>query len=190
MFILSRIIGYARVSTEEQNLDLQKIAIEKYAKSLQMEVVLYVEKISSRKVERIELNNAIKAAAKGDIFVVYKLDRLARSTKELYQITDNLSKKEISFVSIYDHFDTTTATGKAMFAVFAEFERDIIQQRTQAGLEAARKRGKVGGRPSIDIATKRRIKKLFDNGESASDLAKEYGVGRSTVYKILKDTIV
>ena len=193
MFILSRIIGYARVSTEEQNLDLQKIAIEKYAQTQQLEVVLYVEKISSRKVERIELNNAIKAAAKGDIFVVYKLDRLARSTKELYQITDDLSKKEISFVSIYDHFDTTTATGKAMFgmlAVFAEFERDIIQQRTKAGLEAARKRGKVGGRPSIDIATRRRRKKLFDNGERASDLAKEYGVGRSTVYKILKDSII
>lgn len=186
---MGRVIGYARVSTDEQNLDLQQLAIEKYAQEHEMDLVLYVEKVSTRKTERTELQNALKAATKGDRFVVYKLDRLARSTKELYQLTDEMAKRDIDFVSIHDHFDTTSPTGRAMFgmlAVFAEFERDIIQQRTKAGLEAARRRGRLGGRPSIDNDTKRRIIKLFESGESAADIAKEYGIGRSTVYKILK----
>lgn len=186
---MTRIIGYARVSTEDQNLDMQQLAIEKYAHEHNLELTLYVEKISTRKIERTELNNALKAAASGDRFVVYKLDRLARSTKELYQLTDEMTRRGIDFVSVQDSFDTTTPTGRAMFgmlAVFAEFERDIIQQRTKAGLEAARKRGRLGGRPAIDADTKRRIVKLYESGESAADIAKEYGIGRSTVYKVLK----
>ena len=187
---MSRIIGYARVSTEDQNLDLQKIAIEKYAEEQGLELILYVEKISTRKTDRTELQHALKAATKGDRFVVYKLDRLARSTKELYQLTDDMQARGIDFVSIHDSFDTTTPTGRAMFgmlAVFAEFERDIIQQRTKAGLEAARKRGRLGGRPAIDTDTKRRIIKLFESGESATDIAREYSIGRSTIYKILNE---
>ena len=187
---MNRIIGYARVSTEDQNLDMQKMAIEKYAKEQDLELIMYVEKISTRKTERAELQHALKAATKGDRFVVYKLDRLARSTKELYQLTDAMNVQGIDFVSIHDHFDTTTPTGRAMFgmlAVFAEFERDIIQQRTKAGLEAARKRGRLGGRPAIDADTKRRIIKLFESGESAADIGKENGIGRSTVYKILRE---
>lgn len=188
--ILSRIIGYCRVSTEEQNLDMQEQSIKKYAKDKGLELVLYIEKVSSRKTERSELLNAMKAATKGDLFVVYKLDRLARSTKELYELTDLLREKEVDFVSISDSFDTSTPTGKAMFgmlAVFAEFERDIIQQRTKAGLEAARKRGRVGGRPAIDDKVKKHVKALFNAGESASDIAKEYGIGRATVYKIINE---
>lgn len=187
---MTRVVGYARVSTEDQNLDLQRIAIEKYAKEKNLELVMYLEKISSRK-DRHELQNALKAAAKGDVFVIYKLDRLARSTKELYQLTEQLKQKGVEFVSIHDSFDTTTPTGKAMFgmlAVFAEFESDIIQQRTKAGLEAARKRGKVGGRPAIDEKTKRQVVALFKAGESATDIAKEYGIGRATVYKIMNES--
>ncbi|RKQ13458.1 recombinase family protein [Ureibacillus endophyticus] len=186
---MMRVIGYARVSTDDQNLDMQIDAIERYAKEKGLEIVMYVEKESSRK-ERPELINAMKAATKGDIFVVYKLDRLARSTKELYTLTDELSEKEVSFVSVNDSFDTTTPAGKAMFgmlAIFAEFERDIIQQRTVAGLEAARKRGRTGGRPSIDEKTKRQVVALFNAGESATDIAKEYGIGRATVYKIVNE---
>lgn len=100
-----------------------------------------------------------------------------------------MRERDIDFVSISDSFDTSTATGKAMFgmlAVFAEFERDIIQQRTKAGLEAAKKRGKIGGRPAIDEHKKRQIRKLYEAGESAADIAKEFGIGRSTVYKVLK----
>lgn len=189
---MARLIGYARVSTEDQNLDVQLQAIERYALEKGLDLVMYVEKISTRKVERIELKNAIKAATTGDIFVVYKLDRLARSTKELYQLTDGLMEKGVEFVSIQDSFDTTTPTGKAMFgmlAVFAEFERDIIQQRTLAGLEAARRRGKFGGRPKVDEKTRKRVIALFQADESATDIAKEYGISRATVYNILKQEI-
>lgn len=188
---MQRIIGYCRVSTQEQNLDMQERAIEKYAEEKGLRLVMYVEKVSSRKNERGELLNAMKAATQGDLFVVYKLDRLARSTKELYELTEQLKEKQVDFVSISDSFDTSTPTGKAMFgmlAVFAEFERDIIQQRTKAGLEAARKRGRIGGRPTIDEKVKQRVLTLFEAGESASDVAKEYGIGRATVYKIIKES--
>lgn len=177
--MMSRIIGYARVSTNEQDLDLQQQAIEKYAIEKALDHIMYVEKVSTRRVDRTELENAIKASAAGDVFVVYKLDRLARSTKELYQLTERLKDKGVEFISIHDSFDTTTPTGKAMFgmlAVFAEFERDIIQQRTLAGLEDARKRGKTGGRPKIDNKTKQRVRTLYRANESATDIAKEYGV--------------
>ncbi|WP_337982759.1 recombinase family protein [Lysinibacillus sp. C5.1] len=187
---MGRIIGYCRVSTEDQNLDMQEQAIEKYAKEKGLELIMYVEKISSRKVGRQELEHAIKAATSEDLFVVFKLDRLARSTKELFTLTGELNEKGVEFVSINDAFDTTTPTGKAMFgmlAVFAEFERDIIQQRTKAGLESARKRGRVGGRPAIDDKVKKHVRALFEAGESATDIAKEYGIGRATVYKIIKN---
>lgn len=187
---MGRIIGYCRVSTEDQNLDMQEQAIEKYAKEKGLELIMYVEKISSRQVERQELEHAIKAATSGDLFVVFKLDRLARSTKELFTLTGELNEKGVEFVSINDAFDTTTPTGKAMFgmlAVFAEFERDIIQQRTKAGLESARKRGRIGGRPAIDDKVKKHVRALFEAGESATDIAKEYGIGRATVYKIIKN---
>lgn len=187
---MSRIIGYGRVSTNEQNLDMQYHAIERYSLEKGMSLVFYSEKISSRKDKRIEFQNAFKAAAEGDIFVVYKLDRLARSTKELYELTEEFQKKGVYFVSLSDSFDTTTPTGKAMFgmlAVFAEFERDIIQQRTKAGLEAAKKRGRIGGRPKIEEVKKRRVKALFESGESARDIAKEYGISRATVYNIINE---
>lgn len=185
-----RVVGYARVSTEEQNLDMQQEAIEKFAAEKELELIMYVEKISSRNDERAELQSAMKAAAAGDLFVVFKLDRLARSTKELYQLTEELKNKNVDFVSINDSFDTSTPTGRAMFgmlAVFAEFERDIIQQRTKAGLEAAKKRGRIGGRPAINGKTKHHIETLFKDGVSAVDIAKEYGIARSTVYKILRE---
>lgn len=185
---LERVIGYCRVSTEDQNLDMQEQVIQKYADEKGLELIMYVEKISSRKVERQELEHAMKAATNGDLFVVYKLDRLARSTKELFTLTEQLKEKGVEFVSINDSFDTTTPTGKAMFgmlAVFAEFERDIIQQRTKAGLEAAKRRGRIGGRPAIDEKKKKQVRALFEAGESANDIAKEYGIGRATVYKIV-----
>ncbi|WP_214835072.1 recombinase family protein [Exiguobacterium sp. E4787] len=188
---MNRVIGYCRVSTGEQNLDMQEHAIEKYADEKGLRLVMYVEKVSSRKNNRTELNNAIKATTEGDIFVVYKLDRLARSTKELYELTEQLKEKKVDLVSINDAFDTSTPTGKAMFgmlAVFAEFERDIIQQRTKAGLDAARKRGRIGGRPAIDQKVKNRVCTLFEIGESAKDIAKEYGIGRATVYKIIRES--
>lgn len=184
------IIGYARVSTQDQSLDLQIDAIEKYAKEKGEPVEIYSEKESGGKADRKELEHAIKAAQEGNTFVVYKLDRLARSTKQLYELTDKLSEKGVHFVSLNDSIDTTTAAGKAMFgmlAVFAEFERSIIQERTKSGLEAARKRGRTGGRPALKESTKKAIYSLYKDNHSASDIAKEYNIARSTVYKIVNE---
>lgn len=187
----AHIIAYIRTSKTEQNLDLQRDAVEAYAAEKGATLAIYEEQESGGKADRKELAAAIKASRNGDIFVVYKLDRLARSTRQLYEVTDDLASKGVEFVSLSDSIDTTTAAGRAMFgmlAVFAEFERNIISDRTKAGLDAAKKRGRTGGRPTVDEATKRRVKKLYDAGESANDIAKEYDIGRSTVYKIVNET--
>lgn len=184
------IIGYARVSTADQSLEIQEEAIKTYAENNNDDYIIYREKESGGKSNRQELHHALKALQKGNKFVVYKLDRLARSTRQLYDLSEQMKDKGVEFVSLQDNIDTTTSTGKAMFgmlAVFAEFERDIIRERTQAGLNAARKSGRVGGRPNIKSDTKRRIKSLKESGESAKDIAREYGIGRSTVYKIIND---
>lgn len=184
------IIGYARVSTKDQSLEVQEQAIKEYAKKIGEDYVIYSEKESGGKADRVELKNALKAVQKGNKFVVYKMDRLARSTKQLYEITDDLSNQGVEFISIQDNLDTTTSMGRAMFgmlAVFAEFERDIIRERTQSGLESARKQGRVGGRPTVTSSVKRKVVALYRGGEGATDIAKEYGIGRSTVYKILKE---
>jgi len=185
----NRIIGYARVSTDRQDEALQVDALERYARDTGRELVLYTDKVTSRR-ERPQLNEAMKAMTKGDLFVVYKLDRLARSTKELYILTDDMKDRGVYFVSLTDELDTTTPTGRAMFgmlSVFAEFERDLISARTKAGLKAARERGRTGGRPTIDDKIKRQVIALFKANESATDIAKEYGIGRSTVYKIVNE---
>jgi len=184
-----RIIGYVRVSTDGQDEAMQIDALERYAEDAGKALVLYVDKVSSRKV-RPQLNEAMKAMTNGDTFAVYKLDRLARSTRELYELTDDMSERGVEFVSLSDSLDTTTPAGEAMFgmlAVFAQFERSIIRERTRAGLESAKKRGRIGGRPKIDEKIKRQVVALFEAGESANDIAKEYGMGRSTVYKIVNE---
>lgn len=182
-------IAYARVSTEEQNLDMQLNAFEKYATDHNEKVRVFHEKKSTRR-NRPELERALETLRKDDTFIIFKLDRLARSVRELHTIVEDLNNRGINFVSLNDSIDTSTAAGKAMFgmlAVFAEFERGIIQERTIAGLEAAKKRGKLGGRPTIDEKTKKRVRMLYKDGESATDISKEYGIGRSTVYKILNE---
>jgi DNA invertase Pin-like site-specific DNA recombinase len=184
------IIGYARVSTKDQSLNSQIDAIKKYAAERGEQVEIFTEKQSGAKKDRAELENAMRTVRAGDTFVIYKLDRLARSTKQLYELTDKLQDRGSDFVSLQDNIDTTTAAGRAMFgmlAVFAEFERNMIQERTQAGLQAARRRGKVGGRPALDAKTKQHIRTLYSGGESAADIAKEYGIGRSTIYKVLNE---
>lgn len=190
------LIGYARVSTQDQSLTVQEEAIKKYAADLGIEekdVVIYKEKESGGKSKRKELDLALRHARAGDKFVVYKLDRLARSTKQLYELTDSLTEKGVEFVSIRDNLDTTTSTGRAMFgmlSVFAEFEKDIISERTKAGLESAKRQGRTGGRPAVDERTKRQIRAVYESGERAVDIAKEFNIGRSTVYKVLRESDV
>lgn len=184
------IIGYARVSTMDQSLDIQIDAIEKYAAEEDQVDRIFIETQSGGKIDREGLQLAMDSLRKGDTFVVYRLDRLARSTKQLYELTDQIRERGAEFVSLRDSIDTNTAAGRAMFgmlAVFAEFERAIIQERTQAGLQSARKRGRVGGRPSLDDRTKQQIVKLFNSGERAKDIAEEYKIGKSTVYKVLNE---
>lgn len=139
------LIGYARVSTGDQNLDLQVDALQ--AAGVER---LFVEKGSGADRGRPELAKALKFVRKGDVFVCWKLDRVARSVAHLIEVTERLKAEGVGFRSLKDSIDTTTAAGVLMFQIiasFAEFERNVLRERTMAGLAAARARGRRGGRP-------------------------------------------
>lgn len=178
-------IGYARVSTGEQNLDLQIDALEKAGCES-----IYSEKVSAAKT-RLELHQALKSLRSGDSLVVWRLDRLARSMRELIDIVSTLETRSIGFESLSEKIDTTSAGGKLMFHVFgalAEFERNLVQERTKAGLTAARARGRTGGRkPVLSEKHKREIRTLAaDSQHRIIDIAARYKVSRSTIYQTLK----
>ncbi len=140
-------IGYARVSTHEQNLDMQLDAL----KAAGCEKI-FKDKISTLKEERQGLLEALDFLRPGDVLVVWKLDRLGRTLKQLIELVAMFNQKGIGFKSLKETINTTTSTGKLVFHIFAalaEFERDIIHERTRAGLEAARARGRLGGRPKL-----------------------------------------
>src|SRR5947207_6746977 len=139
------LIGYARVSTQDQTLNLQKDALEKIGCSK-----IFTDTISGATTQRLGLDEALAYVREGDTLVVWKLDRLGRSLKHLIETISNLNKRNIGFKSITENIDTKTSGGKLIFHIFgalAEFERDIIRERTNAGLQAARARGWIGGRP-------------------------------------------
>ena len=141
------IIGYARVSTEDQNLDLQLDALKEAGCKK-----IFQDKISGVKEDRDGLLQVLDIVRPGDTLVVWKLDRLGRSLQHLISVVDDLKEKDIFFRSLKENLDTSSSTGKLIFHIFgalAEFERDIIRERTMAGLAAARARGRVGGRPKI-----------------------------------------
>src|SRR6266513_3062993 len=141
------LVGYARVSTQEQTLDLQKDALEKIGC-----VKIYSDVVSGSKAERKGLQEALEYVREGDTLVVWRLDRLGRSLKHLIEPITRLNNRKIGFKSITENIDTTTSGGKLVFHIFgalAEFERDIISERTNAGLHAAQARGRVGGRPRL-----------------------------------------
>lgn len=176
-------IGYARVSTEDQNLDLQRDALSKSACT-----AIYEETASGKSVGRPELDHCLKALRPGDILVVWRLDRLGRSLPDLVNIVSDLEQRGIGFESLTEKIETSSAAGKLVFHVFAalaEFERNVIRERTQAGLSAARARGRVGGRkPSLSEKQKREIRALLkDPSIAVTDVAKRYGVSRTTIYK-------
>lgn len=158
------IIGYARVSTREQNLDLQLDALKEAGCKL-----IFEEKVSGVK-DRPELDKALAYLREGDTFVIWKLDRLGRSLKDLVYIVDCLQKRKIAFKSIVDGIDTNSALGRCQFGIFAslaEYEREIIVERTRAGLQAAKERGKLTGRPiGLSEDAKRKAiaaKRLYEN---------------------------
>ncbi|HYT40926.1 MAG TPA: recombinase family protein, partial [Methylomirabilota bacterium] len=139
------LIGYARVSTSDQTLNLQQDALEKIGC-----VKIFTDVISGSTTERTGLDEALSYVREGDTLVVWRLDRLGRSLKHLIETITALNNRKIGFKSIQENIDTTTSGGKLIFHIFgalAEFERDIIKERTKAGLQAARARGRLGGRP-------------------------------------------
>src|SRR5437763_6686784 len=148
------LIGYARVSTQDQTLHLQKDALEKLGCNK-----IFTDTASGSKAERIGLDEALEYVREGDTLVVWRLDRLGRSLKHLIETITELNNRKIGFKSIQENIDTTTSGGKLVFHIFgalAEFERDIIRERTNAGLLAARARGRKGGRPKALTPKKRR----------------------------------
>lgn len=183
-------IGYARVSTQDQNLDLQTDALTKAGCEL-----IYKEKISGKSKERPELIKLFEKLRKGDTVVVWKLDRLGRSLRDLIDLVTKMQEMEVSFLSIQDGINTNTATGRFTFNIFAslaEFEREIISERTKAGLNSARARGRKGGRPagySKDTISKiKAVKVLYDaaNSPSVQEIADSLKISRATCYRYLK----
>lgn len=178
-------IGYARVSTDDQNLDMQRDALKAAGCS-----VIYEETASGKGAARPELEQCRKALRPGDTLVVWRLDRLGRSLPDLVQIVAELEQKGIGFESITERIETGSAAGKLVFHVFAalaEFERALIRERTRAGLAAARVRGRKGGRkPKLDEKAVREIRALWrDKSIPVADIARRFGVSRTTLYKHL-----
>lgn len=178
-------IGYARVSTDDQNLDLQHDALRKAGIA---DDRLYSDTASGKNADRKELLACLKALREGDTLVVWRLDRLGRSLPDLVRIVGELEQKGVSFESLTEKIETGSASGKLQFHVFAalaEFERGLIRERTQAGLAAARARGRAGGRkPKLDDQQVREIKALLrDPDIKVAEVARRYGVSRTTLYK-------
>ena len=176
-------IGYARVSTDDQHLDLQRDALKQAGCGL-----IYEEAASGKSAERPELEQCRKALRAGDILVVWRLDRLGRSLPDLVQIVNDLERRGVGFESLTEKIETGSAAGKLIFHVFAalaEFERGLIRERTHAGLTAARARGRVGGRkPKLGEKQVREIKALLRDPEiQVSEVARRYGISRTTLYK-------
>ena len=178
-------IGYARVSTDAQETHLQMDALSR-AKCAR----IYQEKATGAKTERPELTKLLDAARKGDVVIVWKLDRLARSMRQLIDTTVMLNEHGVELHSLTENIDTTTPSGKLTFHIFAalaEFERDILRQRVNAGLKAARRRGRVGGRPkALDEADLKKARALLRSGEySKVQVADELEVSRHTLWRAL-----
>lgn len=180
------LIGYARVSTDDQKLDLQHDALAAAGVARER---IYEEYISGARANRPQLDQCLKALRPGDVLVVWRLDRLGRKLRELAQITEELERRGVGFRSLNENFDTTTAGGRFIFHVMgamAEFERNLISERTKAGLKAARLRGHRGGRPMKISRQKWRMIKAWidDNPTDTYDaIAKEFGVSRSALYR-------
>ncbi|MGH7592450.1 MAG: recombinase family protein [Gemmatimonadales bacterium] len=179
------LVGYARVSTRDQKPHLQLDAL----KALGCEQI-FEEMASGAKRDRPQLMAALNYMRAGDTLAVWKLDRLARSTRQLLETVELLEQRKIGLKTITQSIDTTNAGGRLIFTVFgaiAEFEREIIRERTRAGLDAARSRGRTGGRPRAlsDKDLKQARTLLADPEITVEDVARRLGVGPSTLYRYL-----
>lgn len=179
--------GYARVSTNEQNVDLQMDALLLAGCQKQN---IFKDKMSGAKAERPELNKCLDKLSKGDVLIVWRLDRLGRSMVHLVSLIETLKEKGVGFKSICDgSIDTTTASGELVFNIFssmAQFERRLIQERTHAGLTAARARGRKGGRPKVDSAKIQTAKRMHsDKTLSIKEICKVLKISKATLYRYL-----
>ena len=177
-------IGYARVSTNDQNLDLQTDALEDAG----CEKIFTDQGVSGAKAERPGLEKALDQIRKNDVLIIWKLDRLGRSLKHLLSIIEDLRDRGAHFASIQDGFDTSTASGKMVFSVIgamAEYERNLTRERTRAGLAAARTRGRMGGRPkALDESQVKVAIALAEAGElTINQICEQVGCSRSTYYR-------
>ena len=176
------LIGYARVSTQDQNLDMQREAL----KRAQCERI-YEDTQSGRSADRPGLTKALEMLREGDTLVVWKLDRLGRSLKQLITLVEDLEGRRINFRSLTDNIDTSTPGGRFFFHVMAslaEMERELIVERTRAGLKAAREMGRVGGRRRLMTESKiLSAKKLLESGLPAKEVAANLGVSLPTLYR-------
>ncbi len=186
---MGKTIGYARVSTHEQNLDLQIDALKKEGCTKRN---IYVDKASGAKADRPGLDACLAALKPGDVLLVWRLDRLGRSMSHLVKLVEQLLENKIGFRSICDGaIDTTTASGEFVFNIFsalAQFERRLIQERTKAGLDAARARGKRGGRKAIKANDPRVVtaKEMHKNKAiSVQKICSTLNISRATFYRYL-----
>jgi DNA invertase Pin-like site-specific DNA recombinase len=186
------IVGYARVSKREQNLDMQIDSLKKEGCTK-----IFTEKICAVKAERPEFEEALKYLRSGDTFLVWRLDRMGRSLKELVFLVESLNEKNIAFKSIQDNIDTNSALGRCQFGIFASFaqyERELIIERTIEGLEAARRRGRIGGRKkglsSEALKKAKTAKQLYEANElNVLDICKILSIkSKATLYRYLKFT--
>ncbi len=181
------LVGYSRVSTLEQNADLQHDALQKAGCTK-----YYTDKVSGAKAEREALSQALNFVRPGDTLVVWKLDRLGRSLEHLIKTVHELEDKGVHFWSLTENIDTKTSSGKLVFHIFgslAEFERDLIRERTMAGLTAARARGRIGGQPRLQPTDTKILmaKKLHaDKTNTIDDICKSLQISRATLFRYLK----
>lgn len=179
------IYGYARVSTTDQNPDLQLDALKAAGCAR-----VFVDKASGASTKRPELEKLLSRVSAGDQLTVWKLDRFARSLSDMLRLANELGEKGVDLVSLNDPIDTTSAMGRFVFQLtgaFAELERSIIQERTNAGLASARARGvRVGRPPALSAAQIAHAKKLLDAGERPAQVAQSFGISRSTLYRVIR----
>ncbi len=178
-------IGYARVSTIDQNLDVQIDGLKKEGCDR-----IYKEKLSGSRYDRPELNSLLENLRKGDILIVWKLDRLGRTVKQLVSLVEELKNRGVQFKSIRDNIDTGSATGTFFFHVmasFAQLERELTIERTMAGLKAARSRGRFGGRPEVHSKDKKELayKMYLENDKTVQEIADTLDIGRVTIYRYI-----
>jgi DNA invertase Pin-like site-specific DNA recombinase len=179
------LIGYARIPTHEQTLNLQRDALEKTGCTK-----IFTDTASGARTERKGLEEALNYVRKGDTLVVWRLDRLGRSLSHLIATMTDLEERGIGFKSLTENIDTTTSGGKLIFHIFgalAEFERNLIRERTQAGLSAARARGKKGGRPKALTGKQLAIARdLYEKRHPIAEICRTLKISRATLYRSIQ----